>query len=189
MTPENTVVIIGGGFSGTLAAVQLIRQAETPVSVILINSGYPVAKGVAYSAESDVHLLNVRAGRMSALPQEPLHFRRWLETRENIEQYCEPGESISEAFMPRRIYGQYIAGILNECLENLPEGAKLEILETEAPLNPARVVHQRPIGRLHEVAFRLLWRQRRDAAPARGTGLICKCGCHDVASRWMAAPG
>src|ERR1700733_3364046 len=72
------VVVIGGGFSGTLAAIQLSKMAQGAVHISLVNTKYPVAKGVAYSTALDVHLLNVRAGRMSAFPDEPDHFVDWL---------------------------------------------------------------------------------------------------------------
>lgn len=131
MAPENTVLIIGGGFSGSLTAVQLIKQTEIPVNIILVNNGYPLPKGVAYSTESDVHLLNVRSARMSALPQEPMHFRRWLENQPDSAQYVQPGETLAEAFMPRRLYGQYLSEIVADCRKNLPEGVTFEIRNNE----------------------------------------------------------
>ncbi|MBK0401484.1 FAD/NAD(P)-binding protein [Adhaeribacter sp. BT258] len=132
MASEKCITIIGGGFSGTLTAVQLLRQSPFPVCVKLINAGYPLSKGVAYSAESNLHLLNVRSGRMSAFPHIPRHFVNWLETQPDVEQFCQPGETLADAFMPRRVYGQYVANILKMALEKLPAGSKLEIIEDEA---------------------------------------------------------
>ncbi|MFC5269106.1 FAD/NAD(P)-binding protein [Adhaeribacter terreus] len=132
MASEKCITIIGGGFSGTLTAVQLLRQSPFPVCVKLINAGYPLSKGVAYSAESNLHLLNVRSGRMSAFPHIPRHFVNWLEVQPDVQQFCQPGETLAEAFMPRRVYGQYIDYILKRTLENLPAGSKLELIEDEA---------------------------------------------------------
>ena len=44
-----TIAIIGGGFSGTMTAVNLARLAESPLRVCLVNRGFPLARGVAYS--------------------------------------------------------------------------------------------------------------------------------------------
>ena len=132
MASEKCITIIGGGFSGTLTAVQLLRQSPFPICVKLINAGYPLSKGVAYSAESNLHLLNVRSGRMSAFPHLPRHFVNWLETQPEAQQFCQSGQSLADAFMPRRVYGQYVAYILKTALEKMPAGSKLELIDDEA---------------------------------------------------------
>lgn len=132
MASEKCITIIGGGFSGTLTAVQLLRQAPFPVCVKLINTGFPFGKGVAYSAESNLHLLNVRASRMSAFPHIPGHFVNWLEKQPDVAQFCMPGETLAEAFMPRRIFGQYVAHILETALDKMPAGCRLIVIEDEA---------------------------------------------------------
>ena len=71
------VAIVGGGFSGTLLAVNLLRH-DGPRAT-LIERREHTARGVAYSAAHPDHLLNVRAENMSALPDDPEHFVRWLE--------------------------------------------------------------------------------------------------------------
>lgn len=131
MASEKCITIIGGGFSGTLTAVQLLRQTPFPICVKLINTGFPFGKGVAYSAESNLHLLNVRAGRMSAFPHLPRHFVNWLETQPDVMQFCQPGESLAEGFMPRRIFGQYVAYILENALDKSPAGSRLIVIEDE----------------------------------------------------------
>lgn len=131
MASEKCITIIGGGFSGTLTAVQLLRQAPFPVCVKIVNTGYPLSKGVAYSAESNLHLLNVRSGRMSAFPHQPRHFVHWLESQPDAMQFCEDGQSLADAFMPRRVYGRYIEHVLNFTRENMPAGCRLLVVEDE----------------------------------------------------------
>jgi len=41
------IVIIGGGFSGTMTAVNLARLSEVPLRVTVVNHGYPQGRGVA----------------------------------------------------------------------------------------------------------------------------------------------
>ena len=94
------VAIIGGGFSGALQAINLLKHQGPRAT--LIERRDTTARGIAYSAAHPDHLLNVRAANMSALPQYPDHFERWLEQRH-------PG--LAGGFAPRLVYGDYLAGL------------------------------------------------------------------------------
>ena len=50
-TPPFTVAIIGGGFTGAMLAAQLLRNSGGSVSVLLIEKGERLGRGVAYSTE------------------------------------------------------------------------------------------------------------------------------------------
>lgn len=100
--PEDHVVIVGGGFSGTLLAINLMRH-DGPRATLIERRPRQLARGVAYSAAHPSHLLNVRAGNMSALPDDPGHFVRWLEAR---------GEGDRTSFVPRTLYGTYLSEML-----------------------------------------------------------------------------
>ena len=71
------VLIIGGGASGVLMAVHLLRQ-PAPVQVTLIEGRGAMGAGIAYATTDPEHLLNTRVHNMSAFPEDPLHFHRWL---------------------------------------------------------------------------------------------------------------
>ncbi len=105
-----TVAIIGGGFSGTMAAVNLARLSESPLRVELINDRYPLARGVAYGTTRSEHLLNVAARNMSAVPDYPDHLLDWLRTRSDYRDT--PETQLRETFLPRHIYGDYLANLL-----------------------------------------------------------------------------
>ncbi|HWC89410.1 MAG TPA: FAD/NAD(P)-binding protein, partial [Pirellulales bacterium] len=105
-----TIAIIGGGFSGTTAAVNLARFSESPLRVCVINSGYPVGRGAAYSTRQIEHLLNVAARNMSALADHPNHFVEWLQTRS--EYALVPESELREMFVPRQVFGDYLRGLL-----------------------------------------------------------------------------
>jgi len=98
------VVIVGAGFSGTLQAINLLRH-DGPRALLVERAGEP-GKGVAYGAAHPSHLLNVRAGNMSAFPDDPGHFTRWLEGRGVADA--------ASAFVPRVTYGAYLAELLEE---------------------------------------------------------------------------
>ena len=99
-------IIIGGSASGVLLAYQLLRLGRRTFRVTLIEQRPELGRGLAYHTGNPDHLLNVRAANMSALPENPDHFRRWLSAR-NIspcaDRYC---------FVPRRVYGDYIDSLI-----------------------------------------------------------------------------
>ncbi len=100
------VAIIGGGFSGTLTAVNLARLSTAPLRISVLNCAYPAGRGIAYSTRRPEHLLNVAARNMSALPEYPSHFVDWLLTRTEYANI--PETELRETFMPRRVYGDYL---------------------------------------------------------------------------------
>lgn len=106
-----TIVIIGGGFSGTMTAFHLLRQARTGgpfrCAISLIERTGRVGFGPAYATKCSTHLLNVVAGRMSALPDEPDHFVNWA-----MNSGRAPSGFTKDTFAPRPLYGAYLADIL-----------------------------------------------------------------------------
>ncbi|WP_433910239.1 FAD/NAD(P)-binding protein [Sphingomonas yabuuchiae] len=100
------VAIIGGGFAGTLLAINLVRHGG-PRATLIERRANQLARGVAYSAAHADHLLNVRAGNMSALRDDPDHFVRWLVAR---------GAGDAKTFVPRRVYGDYLRDLLMETI-------------------------------------------------------------------------
>jgi hydroxyacylglutathione hydrolase len=99
-----TIAIIGGGVSGTLTAFHLVRQG-TPARVILIDQRPDFGLGLAYSTPSLRHLLNVPAGKISALSDQPDHFLDWL--RKNHDP-----AATEKTFAPRAVFGRYIQSLL-----------------------------------------------------------------------------
>jgi uncharacterized NAD(P)/FAD-binding protein YdhS len=95
-----TVVIVGGGFSGSMTAAQILHRTGAPVHVSLIERRGTVGDGLAYATREPVHLLNVPAGRMSAWPDRPDDFLEWA-----LQRY---GNVLATDFVPRQWYGKYI---------------------------------------------------------------------------------
>jgi uncharacterized NAD(P)/FAD-binding protein YdhS len=95
---SDQIVIIGGGFSGAMAAARLAERGATST---LIDADGDFGLGVAYSTPFDGHLLNVRSNRMSAVEDRPGDFVDWLGLNH-------PDRADPEGFAPRRLYGLYV---------------------------------------------------------------------------------
>lgn len=116
-----TIAIVGAGFSGTLLAFHLSRLCgPLPVRLVLIERASRFAQGAAYSTRCPLHLLNVPAGRMSALPEAAGHFVNWL-AQEGL--YADP-----DSFQPRQVYGRYLRSLFDQSTEHF---AGLEHLRGE----------------------------------------------------------
>ncbi len=104
--------IIGGGFTGTMTAVQIIDKSTEPCEIILINERETLNKGIAYNPYSEKHLLNVIAGKMSAYLNNPDHFLDWVMQKD--EFINKDKTLIANSFFPRQIYGEYLCNIWEE---------------------------------------------------------------------------
>src|SRR6476659_11440291 len=107
LTQRKTIAIVGGGFSGALVAVHLLREAHTPLRILLIERHPPFGRGVAYGTTDPNHLLNVPAARMGVWPEEPDHFVKWLRAHrgeEGIPDNVDPAD-----YLPRKLYGMYVS--------------------------------------------------------------------------------
>jgi uncharacterized NAD(P)/FAD-binding protein YdhS len=96
-----TVAIVGGGCSGTLVALQLLKQSHAnPLDIVIIERSGRVGPGLAYSVPSDVCKLNVPANAMGAFPEDPAGFLTWLQHRDPHIQ--------GDEFVSRRLFGEYL---------------------------------------------------------------------------------
>lgn len=111
---EPPVAIVGGGFSGTLLAINLLRHG---VPVVLVERDEAqLAKGLAFGTRRPEHLLNVRAANMSAFPDNLGHFLRWMDFST---------EDQANRFVPRLAYGQYLRELLIDALAQAGGNARI----------------------------------------------------------------
>ena len=127
MMDQYDVVIVGGGYSGTMVAVHLAR-AQRGLRVALIDRGRTFGRGVAYGTTDPKHLLNVQADQMGAFPDDVGHFYHWLQAHpENLAAVGIP-ELRADAYIPRLVFGDYIQDLLREARQ-LP--GTLEVIPDE----------------------------------------------------------
>lgn len=127
-----TVVVVGGGFSGSMTAAQLLKSGVS-LRVMLVERRGAVGEGVAYSTREKEHLLNVPAGRMSAWPEKPDDFLHWAQARDPRVQ---PGD-----FLPRMWYGEYVRETLTATAAAAAPDGRLQVVFDEV-----RRVARRPDG-------------------------------------------
>jgi uncharacterized NAD(P)/FAD-binding protein YdhS len=99
------IAVIGGGASGTLVTVYLLREAaarQLPLRVALIDRHGRHGLGQAYSTVHPAHLLNSPAGAMSALTDDPGHLSRW----------AAKADLAHDGFLPRSAFGRYLTELL-----------------------------------------------------------------------------
>ncbi|SHM93029.1 Uncharacterized NAD(P)/FAD-binding protein YdhS [Pseudomonas asturiensis] len=114
--PTADVLIIGGGLSGSMLAVQLLRRPG-PRRILIVETRPELGRGEAYSATELGHTLNGNAARMSVDPDDADDLTRWL------TQYLADGGwpeaagqqvPIAELFPPRGVFGLYVQQRLRE---------------------------------------------------------------------------
>ncbi|MBS1963554.1 MAG: FAD/NAD(P)-binding protein [Bdellovibrionales bacterium] len=113
-----TVAIVGGGASGTLVAARLLASPACRngrLKVLHIERDAEIGKGIAYSTTASFHYLNVRRDKMSAFPEDPAHFSRWVGRRY-------PATPIAD-FQPRTRYAEYLRELLEEARSAAPTEA------------------------------------------------------------------
>ena len=99
---DRHIAIVGAGFANTLQTINLLRH-DNPRATLIEHQPH-AKRNITYSTTHPDHLLNVRTGNMSALPDDPDHFSRWLALR----------HPALDGFVPRIVYGDYLAELLEE---------------------------------------------------------------------------
>ncbi|TGK48610.1 hypothetical protein EHQ43_18265 [Leptospira bouyouniensis] len=113
-----SVAIVGAGLSGSLLAINLLKNTfDGKIEIFLIESTKKrFGRGVAYSPNSIYQKLNVPAKGMSLFPENPNHFVDWWKS--NGKNYFYLGESYDEnSFFPRFIFGDYLESTLNSNIQ------------------------------------------------------------------------
>lgn len=121
------VVIIGGGASGVLVAAHLLRQPSGSLEVTIVEPRDGIGEGLAYSTDDPTHLLNTRAGNMSAFDDDPQHFWRWL-NESGAAAAC--GLDGALGFAPRWRYRDYLRDLVRHWLPVGGDGRLRVVRET-----------------------------------------------------------
>ena len=106
------IVIIGGGFSGSTAAVQLVRRSLEAVAITIVEPRLHPGGGLAYSSDEPDHRLNGQPRTHSLDPIDPGMFAQWCDTHKILES--DPGARAPNGtlFMRRSTFRRYLEDIV-----------------------------------------------------------------------------
>lgn len=134
------ILIVGGGLSGTMLAVQLLRLPGRR-KILVIEPRAELGRGEAYSAVELGHTLNGNAARMSVDPDNADDLTQWLTDHiadggwpESDQQHV----SVSELFPPRGLFGVYVQQRLAEAQQvgaqhgSTVEHVRAEVVDVQA---------------------------------------------------------
>ena len=128
-----TIGIVGGGFTGALLALHLLRRCDEQDRIFLIEKRRRFGAGLAYSTGNSHHLLNVRAGNMSAFSAEPDHFVDWLRRLpDQTRAMVDDDPPAPSSFAPRGLFGAYVQQSLAEAIWRGQRGDRLTVVNDEA---------------------------------------------------------
>jgi uncharacterized NAD(P)/FAD-binding protein YdhS len=114
------VGVIGGGFAGSLFALKL-SAIQPDWTILLVEANARVGRGLAYGACGPQHILNVPVSRME-VGLEP-SFADWLTKRPGrLREALEENGRLTEAFVPRQLFGDYLEQQLSAALEGNGNG-------------------------------------------------------------------
>jgi uncharacterized NAD(P)/FAD-binding protein YdhS len=126
---ERTLAIVGGGVSGVLVAIHLLRRSPEGTRIVVVERRAPIGPGIAYRTDCPAHLLNVPASTMGLFPEDPEGFLRWVERRLGFIGF--PDTVRAGDFLPRQLYGAYITDALEAARASAPAGVGFEAVQGE----------------------------------------------------------
>jgi uncharacterized NAD(P)/FAD-binding protein YdhS len=126
------IVIVGGGFSGTLTAIRLLDGATEPLAIKVIEIRADLGRGLAYSARDPAHVTNGPAKVFSLYPDRPEHFARYLARYGRDWGWHDPqSPDHANAHTPRWVYGDYVRAELARAIAHAVPGVSFEHIVAE----------------------------------------------------------
>ena len=149
---KQKIGIIGGGFAGTMTAVQLVLQSDTfeknqlknDLEIFIINQKQSFNKGIAYNSYSDEHILNVSTIKMSAFPDKPTHFLDWVLKKEEFKKY--DYDWLANAYLPRKLYGEYLSKIWEETTKKATRRGRAKKTADESEIAAEKISEAAPVA-------------------------------------------
>jgi len=102
------IVIVGGGFSATSAAVQLVRRSAAALDITVVEPREYIGGGLAYSSDEPDHRLNGQPGMHSPDPADIGMFARWCD--DNGAHAADPAARLANGttFLRRSVFRKFL---------------------------------------------------------------------------------
>ena len=125
------LVVIGGGFTGAVVAMNAIRATRRPLAITVIEPSAVVGRGIAYGTNDPAHRTNVPTDRMNLFRDEPAQATGWLSEQGFLDDpACR--DAHGQFYVSRAFYGAFIVDALNATLNNAGERVSVEHWRTAA---------------------------------------------------------
>jgi uncharacterized NAD(P)/FAD-binding protein YdhS len=104
------LVIIGGGFTGAVFAINVIRATAQPLDIVVIEPRDEIGRGIAYSTEDLAHRTNAPCNRMALFKADSMEATRWC-FEKNILPDAKSDDGQGLFYIPRKYYGQFVSDV------------------------------------------------------------------------------
>lgn len=101
------VVVVGGGYSGAAAAVQLANALGADIDITIVEPRAELARGIAYSTRDPDHRLNGPLANHLLDPARPDDLRSWCERRGIFSQDPDARAPNGGTYIRRGDFGAY----------------------------------------------------------------------------------
>ncbi len=108
------IVIVGGGYSGSCLAVQLVRQTHKPIVITIVESRPQIGPGLAYSTMDPDHRLNAPSFSHTIHPTDAWHFTRWCRDEHVLANDPDAIQPDGTTFVRRREFGRYLSAMVHQ---------------------------------------------------------------------------
>jgi uncharacterized NAD(P)/FAD-binding protein YdhS len=115
MSVRPNIAIIGGGFTGAVVALNLLRRLPPgSAKLSVIEPRAVLGAGLAYSTLDPAHRVNVPASRLLVLAEEPGAFDCWFKASAAAASDPEALLPDGRAYPQRAVFGAYVDGLLRQ---------------------------------------------------------------------------
>lgn len=102
------IAIVGGGYTGTCAAIQLSRQAHRPLHISVIEQRDTIGQGLAYSSSGPEHRLNAPDMVHFVTPEDQNAVRRWFDGQGGAAFDAEADAGDGVLYIKRGDFGRFM---------------------------------------------------------------------------------
>jgi uncharacterized NAD(P)/FAD-binding protein YdhS len=123
-----TIGIVGGGYIGSAAAIQLARCARQSLNIVIIEPSEMLGGGIAFSAEDPDHRLNAPTGIHFLYPENTESFTEWHAASGAREADPESVAADGRVYARRADFGAYVSGELRNHQQENPSSSAISHL-------------------------------------------------------------
>ena len=133
------VAVIGGGYTGAMFAIHLVRMADRPLAIAVVEPDAEPGRGLAYGINDLDHRLNGPAANHSPYPDSEGHTLDWYLNNGYLDRDPDAFAD-GQIFMRRGDFGRYMTEQFEAHCASNPSGSRLHHLRDRA-LGLTRTTH------------------------------------------------